>query len=543
MSNVESLQARIEVLEQRVRELESEAAEAEETRRALALSEERFRLAFLTSPDAISITRARDGRMIDANAGFTEITGWERAEVLGRTTVELDLWVDPEVRQAMAQEVLAHGAIHNLEARFRRKDGSVLWGLFSARALELDGETHMLSVARDVDDLRRAEREREELRAALAESQRLEAIARLASGVAHDFNNLLTVIRGFTGILDRRLGPDGEGREEVQQIDQAAVRAAELTRQLLAFGRRQVLLPRNVDLNELVAGMGRMLDRLIPETIRVELSLGDGLGAVHADPGQLEQVVANLAVNARDAMPDGGVLTLKTGEARREQGPMVLLEVHDTGLGMDEETQARIFEPFFTTKGPERGTGLGLSTVDGIVSQSGGFLEVESTPGRGSVFRVALPRVRGEARPSRVEPVAHEPKRGDEHLLVVEDEPSLRAILERTLTRAGYRVTVAGDGDEALALAERMDRAPDAVVTDVVMPGTTGADVAERLRARWPALKVLFTSGYADEETLRRIPMDASSLFLRKVFTPSELTAAVRDLLDGRGELSWVAEA
>lgn len=526
------LRNRVAALEQRIRELESEAEEAEETRQALALSEQRFRLAFETSPDAISLTRAADGKMVDVNAGFTEITGWTREESIGATTVELDLWVDPDVRRRMAAELQERGVVRNLEARFRRKDGSTLWGLFSARALMLDGAVHLLSVARDVDAWRRAEQEREELREALQEAQRLESIARLASGVAHDFNNMLTVIRGFTGLLERQI-QDEALRAEVQEIDHAATRAAELTRQLLAFGRRQVLLPRTVSLTALVGRMRKMLRRLLPATIAIRVELADAACVVHADPGQLEQVIANLAVNARDAMPDGGTLTLRVHEAERDGRDWSVIEVEDTGVGMDDETLSQVFEPFFTTKAPDRGTGLGLSSVDGVVHQSGGFMEVDSAPGDGSRFRVWLPRAMGAVdeatdRRSTIPPASG----GAERLLVVEDEPSLRAVLSRSLEGAGYRVTVAESAEEALRLAARLDDPPDALVTDIVLPGAHGAELAREIRRRWPALRVLFISGYADQEVLASIPRGPGSAFLRKVFTPSELLSAVRALLD-----------
>ena len=530
-NDIKALQHRVAALSQRIRELESAAEEAEETRQALALSEQRFRLAFQTSPDAISLTRAQDGMLVDVNGGFTEITGWTREEAIGATSVEMELWVDMETRRRMATEIEERGVVRNLEAQFRRKDGSILWGLFSARALMLDGELHLMSVARDIDAWRRAEREREELREALQEAQRLESIARLASGVAHDFNNMLTVIRGFTGLLSKQLR-DEALRAEVDEIDHAATRAAELTRQLLAFGRRQVLLPRTVSLSDLVRRMRKMLRRLLPASIAIEVDLAEDDCPVHADPGQLEQVIANLAVNARDAMPAGGTLTLAVRGASRDERDWVIVEVRDDGVGMDDETLARIFEPFFTTKSPDRGTGLGLSSVDGVVHQSGGFMEVDSAPHQGSSFRIWLPRATGALdedtqRRSQIPAVG-----GGEHLLVVEDEPSLRRVLDRTLAGLGYRVTTASSAEEALRLAGRMDAPPDAVVTDIVLPGMHGAELARELRHRWPSLRVLFTSGYAEQSVLASIPRGPGSAFLQKVFTPSELLAAVRALLD-----------
>ena len=520
---------RIQALEQRVRELEGELRTLEQTREALGMSEERFRLAFETSPDAICITRVSDGKMIAVNQGFSQITGWTRAEVLGQTTGDINIWVDAEVRSQMAERIRAEGVVKNLEALFQHKDGHQSWALFSARALMLDGEPHLLSVSRDIDDLRRAEREREELRARLDATERSEFIGRLASGVAHDFNNMLTVIRGFTEILSDSID-DAAHEEELNEIRHATRRAGELTQQLLDFGRRQVVTPRVLDLSALIEQMRKLIRGLVPPSVTIHEALEEG-ALVRADPAQLERLITNLVLNARDAMPDGGSLTLSTRVEQRSE-PLVILEIRDTGLGMDEATLNQIFDPFFTTKSQTGGTGLGLSSVDGIIQQSGGFLEFESAPERGSLFRVCLPRSAAAQSDDEVAVRRLSTNSGWGHLLIVDDDPRVMKLLTRVLQDAGYSVTSASDGEEALAVAKLMLTPPRALLTDIMMPAPDGIALARRLRERWPALPVIFTTGYADAEVLDKLPRDSNTTLLRKVFAPSELLKAVRLLLD-----------
>ncbi len=519
-------------------EAERLRAELAATREALRVSEDRFRKAFLSSPDAISLTRARDGKMIDANEGFTKITGWTRDEVVGRTTVDLDLWVDPEVRGEMTRRLTAQGFVDELETEFRRRDGSIVHGSFSARVIDYDGEPHLISVARDITEKRALE-------AQLQHAQKMEAVGRLASGLAHDFNNLLTVIRGYTRVL-AGAGDDPELLEEaVEEIDAASVRAADLTRQLLAFARRQVLLPRNLDLNAQLRNLHRMLGRLLPEPIDLLVEADAQAGTIRMDPGQLAQVVTNLVVNARDAMPEGGTLLLRTravqtGEAAGGGlGPghgggaptrWTVLDVIDEGVGIDETMREEIFEPFFTTKALDEGTGLGLSTVDGIMSQSGGFVEVDSEVGKGTRMSLHWPTVHAapdhDDRPS----TGGRALRGGERILLVEDAPTLRNLLVRVLQAEGAEVSAAADVESALALAER-DDGFDAVVTDLVMPDGNGVELVERLRDARPALPVLFITGYVDPEVGAKMPRDAHTRLLHKAFTPSEFLRAVAELL------------
>jgi two-component system, cell cycle sensor histidine kinase and response regulator CckA len=385
------------------------------------------------------------------------------------------------------------------------------------------------------------------LEAQLALSQRMEAVGRLAGGVAHDFNNILTAISGYADLLLTDL-PEGDNRRrDVEEIHQAAQRAASLTQQLLAFSRRQVLQPKVVDLNALVRDVEKMLRRLIGEDILFATVLHPRVGNVRADPGQLEQVIVNLAVNARDAMPApaGGRLTIETRNVELDEsyaadhppvkpGQYVLLAVSDTGVGMDEETKARIFEPFFTTKARGKGTGLGLATVYGIVRQTGGHIWAYSEPGKGTTMRVYLPRVDEPADPlERPGDSAPEELRGSETILVVEDEAPVRAVTRQLLERNGYTVLEAADGPSALALVDSKDgQAPiQLLLTDVIMPGMSGRELASQLKARLPNLRVLYMSGYTDDAVVRHGMLEPGLAYLEKPFRPQTLLRKIRQTL------------
>jgi len=377
----------------------------------------------------------------------------------------------------------------------------------------------------------------------LRQSQKMEAVGRLAGGVAHDFNNLLNVVAGYSDLLMKRLPGESPLRKDVTQIRRATDRAASLVRQLLAFSRRQVLQPRELDLNAVVSEMNDMLRRIIGEDIQLKTELAPNLGHVKADPGQIEQVIMNLALNARDAMPQGGRLTIATSavpeaELRKSrllgiEGAHVMIAVSDTGSGMDEQTRTRIFEPFFTTKGPGKGTGLGLSTVYGIVQQTGGAIHVDSTPGAGATFRVYLPRVEKGLPTRDAEGTAEsQAPAGGETILLVEDDDMLRPLLREALEVDGYTVLEARHPIDALRLAET-DKSIPLLLTDIVMPHMNGRDLAERLTARLPGLKVLYMSGYTDNDALRQDVFEANAAFLAKPFTPEALAAKVRAVLKG----------
>jgi PAS domain S-box-containing protein len=399
-------------------------------------------------------------------------------------------------------------------------------------------ERYINLYGRDVTEKKRLEEQ-------LRQAQKMEAVGRLAGGIAHDFNNILTAVIGYNSLLLGRLGEADPARREVAEVEKAAQRAASLTRQLLAFSRQQVLEPKVVNINRLVAEVDQMLRRLIGEDIDLATVLDAHLGNTKVDSGQLEQVVLNLALNARDAMPHGGKITIETANVDLDEnyarqhvtarpGSYVMLAVSDTGCGMDAETQSRVFEPFFTTKEMGKGTGLGLSTVYGIVKQSGGYVWVYSELGRGTTFKIYLPRVEGDIEQLKPAVLETEIAGGAETILVVEDDEGIRNLICEILEMNGYTVLKASDGNEALALAARSERPIHLTITDVVMPGVDGRELAKRLAIVRPDLKVLFMSGYASDAVLHNGIVEEGTPFLQKPFTPAALARKVRRVLDSR---------
>jgi two-component system, cell cycle sensor histidine kinase and response regulator CckA len=442
--------------------------------------------------------------------------------------------VHPEDRELVcgAERVAQEGNPFRAEYRMFRRDGKMIWINDSGSLVPgPDGRQLLHGVLLDVT-------EQKQLQNRLANTERMEAVGQLASGVAHDFNNLLTIIKGYSSMLMERNqeGPDARAAFEIQQ---AADRAASLTHQLLAFSRRQTLQPRVLDLNAIVRGLEKMLRRVLSENVDVVIHTVPELGFVKADPVQMEQVLLNLVVNARDAMPRGGRLTIATAstevakdyghdETLVRAGSYVTLSVGDDGVGMDAATRARIFEPFFTTKEVGKGTGLGLATVYGIIKQSSGHIEVESEPGRGTIFRVSLPRVEQEPAPVRKTTMAETQKRGTGTILLAEDEPLLRELGETILRQAGYTVITAPSTEEIKNLLTTYSGKIDLLLTDVVMPGMSGPELVRIVRERWPKIRVLYMSGYADDE-IEDLDRDAG--FLQKPFTPSDLTAKIAEVL------------
>ena len=504
--------------------------------KALRLSEEKFAKAFRITPDAVNINRMRDGMFVEINEGFTRATGYEVEDIIGKTSNDLNLWADPAEREELVRRLAERGEVRNLEGKFRRKDGRIDTGLMSARVIDMDGEKYILSITRDITDRVRLEEQ-------LRQAQKMEAVGRLAGGIAHDFNNLLTVIIGYCDVLLSRAKPEDPGSEELREIRKAGESASALTRQLLAFGRKQVLNLQPTALNDLVGQMENMLRRTIGENIVLATDLASDLWTVRADIHQLQQVVMNLAINARDAMPSGGRLTIGTrnvdvpeeAPARTPDcppGPYVALSAEDTGCGMDEATVREVFEPFFTTKEPGKGSGLGLSTVHGIVRQSGGFVEVESRQGLGTIFRVYLPRVEPpSAAAAKAGGGDDRPGGGNETILLVEDSEVVRSYTAEILRTSGYDVLEAASGEEAILAAGRNGRPIDLLLSDVVMPGITGGEVAARIREIRPGTKVLFVSGYPEDAIGRKRLIDDSVPFLGKPFTPNELRKKIREIL------------
>ncbi|MBI2218928.1 MAG: GAF domain-containing protein [Candidatus Rokubacteria bacterium] len=522
-------------LVERATHLAGIALERERAEQALRESNRRLAGVIQTSPIPMWVLDTA-GQVMMWNAAAEHGFGWSAAEVMGRTLplVSADELDDFRANLARAFD----GGFTGVEVVRRRKDGSPAELSLSAAPLrDTRGEIQgVITVAVDMTEHKRLEAELQQL-------QKMEAIGRLAGGVAHDFNNLLTIISGRTELLLRRLAPGDRARRDVELIHKTGSRAASLTRQLLAFSRRQILNPKVLDLNELVGSTASMLQRLVREDIAFVFAPGPRLARIEADPGQMEQVLVNLVVNASDAMPNGGRLVLETasvvldeawarrrGEARA--GRYVRLTVSDTGVGMPPEVRARIFEPFFTTKEAGKGTGLGLATVYGVVTQSGGHIEVESEPGRGTTFSMYLPAVDAPLEDEAGTEAHAEIARGTETILLVEDEPDVRELTREILTGAGYTVLEAEDATAALALAARVGDRIDLLLTDVVMPGSSGRRLAEELARVHPEARTLYMSGYTDAEIVHHGVLRPGTELIEKPFTWAGLTRKVRDVLD-----------
>ncbi|MBI1798162.1 MAG: PAS domain S-box protein [Candidatus Eisenbacteria bacterium] len=498
-------------------------------------SDERYRELFENAPVGI-YQASHDGRILAANAEFARLLGYGSPEQL-RSVNMRELYFDPNQRDRMIRGFEESGRAGDVELDWRRRDGTRVTVQLSAHAARsADGSLgHFEGFIRDVS-------QRVQLEAQLRQSQKMEAVGQLAGGVAHDFNNLLTAILGYSDLLRGELKPDDPGLVRLEEIRRAGERAAALTHQLLAFSRRQVLQPRVLDLNEIVADVNQLLQRLIGEDIRIVSSCAPDLPPVRVDPHQMQQVLINLAINARDAMPDGGQLRIETREAMLDDdfvsahpgakpGPHVLLSIADTGMGMDAETQSHIFEPFFTTKEPGKGTGLGLSMVYGIVEQSGGFVHVASEPHRGTVFNIYLPR----SSEAPVEASADHPQddslRGEGTVLVVEDDAAVRDLVRDMLESAGYQVIACGRPEEARLAARKHEGEIQMLVTDVVMPGGGGRALAEALQHQRPALRVLFMSGYAGRTPLDPRGQLAGAEYIQKPFDRIGLLRQVHGLI------------
>ena len=442
----------------------------------------------------------------------------------------------PEDLPALAQDLEALPRFSK-EAiwRHRKKDGTIIVVEITAHSFVLQGRAARLVLAHDVTERHRLEEQ-------LRQAHKMEAIGNLAGGVAHDFNNLLSVILCYArGIIDE-LPPGDINRADLEEIEAAAIRGSSLTGQLLAFSRQQVLQPTVIDLNASIRSSEKMLRRILGEDVKLVIVPGHDLGAVKADPGQLEQVLMNVVVNARDALPDGGTVTIETANAVVAEadaahdglgaGAYVKLSVADTGIGMDAETLVRVFEPFFTTKEIGRGTGLGLATVFGIVKQSGGHTSVVSEPGRGTTFTIFLPRVDKTFDTTVTATQSAALPRGSETILLVEDDEQVRAVVYAVLRRGGYTVLDAQNGGEALLVCEAHRGKIDLLMTDVVMPRMSGRQLVERLSPLRPAMRALYISGYTDDAVVRSGVLDSTKAFLQKPFTPESLLRKVREVLD-----------
>jgi PAS domain S-box-containing protein len=520
---------------------------------ALRKSEEQYRLIAENTSDLICMVDTH-GNYTYLSPSYRDVLGYAPESLIGQNCLVLLHPDDRKNTEAEALRSAAHQSADGIEVRVKHKNGK--WKVFEALVNwtydTLGKRQYGIFVSRDITERKQAEltlRESEEkLRLSedqLRMSQKLEAVGQLAGGVAHDFNNLLTVISGYSELVLNRLSDGDDNRGKVEEIKRAAERAASLTRQLLAFSRKQVLQPKLFDLNHLVSDMTRMLRRLIGENIEMTTIIG-AAAPINADPGQIEQVLMNLVVNARDAMPDGGRLTIETARVEIDEayasthlnvqtGRYVMLAVSDTGCGIDGETQKHIFEPFFTTKEQGKGTGLGLSTVYGIVKQSDGHIWLYSEPAEGTVFKIYLPLAIETQTDASAAPARAALPRGTETILIVEDEPQIRNLAFDCLAYCGYDVLSSANGIEALELLERSQRPVDLVLTDVVMPKLSGRELSERIRAMQPSAKVLFMSGYTNDSVVNHGILDGASWFIQKPFTIESLVRRVRQVLDTDG--------
>jgi PAS domain S-box-containing protein len=521
----------------------TDVTERKQAESALRESEERFSKSFRANPAPMVISEIDTGRFIDVNERWLAMLGHTREETIGHTSKELGIWNDPDHRDRVIRQLRADGYIKDIPTVFRTKSGEIRTTLWSAEKIALGNREVMLSLILDTTERQRAEEEREKLREQLTQAQKMESVGRLAGGVAHDFNNMLSVILGHTELALENLEPGQPLYLDLQEVRKAAERSAALTRQLLAFARKQSVDPKVLDLNETVEGMLKMLRRLIGEDIELSWRPGEDLPPVKMDPSQIDQILANLCVNARDAIDHStGKVTIETGRAEFDQsdcaarmdaapGVYVLIAVSDNGCGMSEETKAHVFEPFFTTKTQGEGTGLGLATVYGIVRQNRGFINVYSEVGRGTTFRIYFPACSEGVRDAAWEKQA-DVLEGHETILLVEDEPSILSLAIQMRERLGYRTLAASTPGEALRLAREHPGEIHLLITDVVMPEMNGRELAQRLLALHPRLKRLFMSGYTADVIAHQGVLDKGVNFMQKPFSFQVLSTKVREALE-----------
>ncbi|HVH11056.1 MAG TPA: response regulator [Gemmatimonadales bacterium] len=520
------------------RELREAAGRRERARAEAALRATEASFSALVEHAPIGIYRSTPaGKILSANHALARILGYGSPADVCALEMARDVYADPAERQRLLdRDVLSDREYDQVETTWKRKDGQRLTVVLYARAVrdEAGQIEYYETFVQDITEQRQLEGQ-------VLHAQKMEAIGRLAGGVAHDFNNLLTVILSYSDMLLEDLAEDAASRPDIDEIRKAAVSASSLTRQLLAFSRQQVLQPVALDVNAVVAGTEKLLRRLVGEDVRLDTALTPELGIVKVDPGQLEQIIMNLAVNARDAMPRGGRLTIETGNVEMDEayvrghplahpGRYVMLAVTDTGTGMDAATQARIFEPFFTTKEAGKGTGLGLATVYGIVKQSGGSIWVYSEVGHGTTFKIYLPRVDAPLAPAAA--ALPEVVGGTETVLLVEDVSAVRAVAREMLERQGYTVLEAADARAAHRFAHEHPGTIHLLLTDVVMPDVSGRELADQLVPIRPQMKVLFMSGYTDDAVVRHGILGEGIAYLQKPLTPKTLARKVREVLN-----------
>jgi PAS domain S-box-containing protein len=512
----------------------NDITERKKAEEAIRLSEEKFSKAFRSSPPWVTISALEDGRYIEVNDTFLRVSGYSKEEVIGCTSIELGIWADPSERAKMVKILHEKGSIYNQEVRFGTKSGEILTMLRSAELIDIGGETCSIAVTLDIT-------ERKKLEEQLRQSQKMESIGRLAGGVAHDFNNLLSAIIGYSELTLDNMTDDNPLREHIKTVLDAGVKAETLTNQLLAFSRKQVLEMKVVNLNTIVENMAKILRRVIGEDIVLELYAKPTLRNVRVDPVQIEQILMNLAVNARDAMPSGGHLIIEIDDAELDEkyarmqegvkpGFYVMIAVTDTGKGISREVQEKIFEPFFSTKGI-MGTGLGLSTVYGIIKQHNGNIFVYSELNKGTTFKIYFPVTKEEA---EEEEAKDKPARvhGTETVLVVDDEPFICKLVMDSLQPLGYSVMEASSGEEALQISRTTGREIDLLLTDVIMTGMNGKELADAIMKDRPSIKVIFMSGYTNDTIVHQGILYPGENFIHKPLTHKKLMSKLRDVLD-----------
>ena len=503
-------------------------------------AEERFYKAFNANPEPISIATVSEGRYIDVNESFLRVTGHSRQEVIGRTSAEINFWAQSQGRDRFIELLREHGSVRELEITFRTKSGEIRTAADSAEIIDVGGQPCVIAIFRDITEQNSLEKQ-------LRQTQKMEAIGQLSGGIAHDFNNLLSVIIGYTGTIEERLPAGDPLHKMCEQVKKAGHSAASLTRQLLAFSRQQVLEPKILDVNEILRNMEKMLRRLIGEDIEFSTGLDAAVANIKADQGQIEQVIMNLVVNARDAMPHGGKLRIESTNIeldeeyarlhpQQQAGSYVLLTFADTGMGMDADTQAHIFEPFFTTKEVGKGTGLGLSTVYGVVRQSGGYIWVYSELGQGTIFKIYMPQSGPRTRAEKPRVTVAPSRRNTETILLVEDAELVRELTCRLLTESGFTVLEASHPQKALEIARSHNGHIHLLLTDMVMPGMNGLTLAEKVAQIRPDMKVVYTSGYTGFS--HSALLDPDLVFLPKPFTKEALLTKLRQVLASDAELT-----
>ena len=517
--------------------------ERKQTETKLMQSLMKFEKTFQAAPVWVSLSTVDDGRLIEVNEAFLNDIGYKREEVIGRTCLELNTWIDPIIREIIISKIKREGGIRNFDVQRRTKKGDVIDTLFSAELLTLEDQQVMISVIQNITVLKQVHKDRDYLTEQLAHVQKMESIGRLAGGVAHDFNNMLTVITGNSEIALSKADASSPLYENLQDILNAAERSANITKQLLAFARKQTIEPRILDINNTLEGMLKMLRSMIGEDIELIWNPDRNIWPVKIDPAQIDQILVNLCINSRDAVKYLGKIIIRTeniavDEAFSSQytglkpGDYVLLTFSDDGEGMDKDVLEKIFEPFFTTKSVGKGTGLGLSTVYGIVKQNKGYIYVDSAPDEGTIFKIYFPRHKSDRVDADNNRVESKTEAQGETILVVEDNDLVRDVTEMLLKELDYNVLSTGDPSEAIRIIKECPKRIHLIVSDVVMPGMSGRDMAKKITNILPDIKILFMSGYNSDSIVHDSVLYEGLNFLKKPFTTSKLALKVREVLD-----------